>query len=215
MTKRRCRSRQRPPSKPPVQYSTGSSVRPMPASRGGFDQRQRHLGGIGVGLAVGLVVQVVELADLRVAGLEHLDVDLRRDRVDVVRIECGWQSAYIVSRQVQKLSSSWVWRSARARHRALERVRVPVRHARQHVAAEVLLWLTRHILADLRATHLRRRRFARSMPSHAAARQYRRNTKSSQAPGEVTRSMPALALRWLERISSRHWSCQCGALHPA
>jgi hypothetical protein len=51
------------------------------------DQCLRHRRRIRVGGAVGRVVQVVELADRRVAGFEHLDIELRGHRMQRRRIE--------------------------------------------------------------------------------------------------------------------------------
>jgi hypothetical protein len=50
--------------------------------RGGDDTRQQ--GAVGVRPAIDVVVQVVELAHRRVAGLEHLDEEVRRNRLEVV-----------------------------------------------------------------------------------------------------------------------------------
>ena len=44
-----------------------------------------HLGDVGIGLPVAVVVQIVELADAGEAGLQHLDIELRGDRLDLVR----------------------------------------------------------------------------------------------------------------------------------
>jgi hypothetical protein len=77
--KRRWRSDSGLPSKPPTMYSTGSSVRRMPVSRAASISACDIAVGIVVGPAVGLVVQVVELAHAGVAGFQHLDVELRGD----------------------------------------------------------------------------------------------------------------------------------------
>ena len=50
-----------------------------------LDQRQRHLRRIGVGATIGRVMQVMELADLGIAGLEHLDIELGGDGLQFIR----------------------------------------------------------------------------------------------------------------------------------
>ena len=51
--------------------------------RGGY--ALGHLGDIGVRLSVAVVMEIVELADAGEAGFKHLDIELRRDRLDLVR----------------------------------------------------------------------------------------------------------------------------------
>ena len=75
-----------------VMYSTGSRVRPMPASRAASTSASDIARRIGIGRAVGLMMQVVEFADLRVAGLEHFDVELRGDRVQLVRTDAAGEA---------------------------------------------------------------------------------------------------------------------------
>ena len=90
--------------------------------------------GVGIGRAAGLVVQIVELGDAAVAGLQHLDIGQRGDRLDVFG---GQQSRkrYISCRQVQKLSSPGPPPLGHAGHRPLEGVAVEVGHRRQQRAA--------------------------------------------------------------------------------
>ena len=56
----------------------------MPGRAGGGDDALGHLGAARVGRAVGRVVQIVELGDGGEARLQHLDIKLRRDRLDLV-----------------------------------------------------------------------------------------------------------------------------------
>ena len=67
---------------------------------------------IGIGLAVAIVVQIVELADAGEARLQHLDIELRRDRLDMRPASCVSAKRYITSRQLQKLSAEGPRRSA-------------------------------------------------------------------------------------------------------
>ena len=68
---------------------------------------------VGIGRAVAVVVQVVELADRGEAGLQHLDIELRGDRLDLRPASCVSAKRYITSRQVQKLSAAGPRVSAR------------------------------------------------------------------------------------------------------
>ena len=55
---------------------------------------RRHLAEVGIRPAVDVVMQVVELADGGEAGLEHLHVGERRDRLDVVRRELAEEAVH-------------------------------------------------------------------------------------------------------------------------
>ncbi len=52
----------------------------------GSENAQRHLGRVGIGRAVGGVVQVMEFGDMAEAALQHLHVELGGDRLDVVGV---------------------------------------------------------------------------------------------------------------------------------
>ena len=60
-------------------------------ARGGrsIDQRLGHRGAVRVRRAVGLIVQVVKLAHGRIAGLEHVRIALRRDRIQALGRHAG------------------------------------------------------------------------------------------------------------------------------
>ena len=58
------------------------------------------------------MMQVVELADLRVAGLEHLDVELRRDRVQVVRADAPGERVHRLRARSRSCRRAFAWRSA-------------------------------------------------------------------------------------------------------
>ena len=57
---------------------------PDPCRGRGIDQRLGHRTAVRVGRAVRLVVQIVKLAHGRIAGLEHVRIALRRDRVQAL-----------------------------------------------------------------------------------------------------------------------------------
>ena len=64
--------------------NTGSSVRPMPRVAAAADDALGHLARSGIGRAVGRVMQIMEFADRGKAGLQHLDIERRGDRLDIV-----------------------------------------------------------------------------------------------------------------------------------
>ena len=67
------------------------------ADAGGFgcaQQGQGQLGVVGIGQAVGLVVDVVEFADGGVAGLQHLDVEPGGDGFDLLRGQLGGEAVH-------------------------------------------------------------------------------------------------------------------------
>ena len=64
---------------------------------GGVGQRPRQLERVGVRRAVGVVLQVVELADLRVAAAQQLDVQLRRDRAQLLRRDAQRDAVHAVA----------------------------------------------------------------------------------------------------------------------
>uniref|UniRef100_A0A0S6YZH3 Uncharacterized protein n=1 Tax=Mizugakiibacter sediminis TaxID=1475481 RepID=A0A0S6YZH3_9GAMM len=101
----------------------------------GLDERQRHRLGRRVGAAVGAVVQVVELAHLRVAGLEHLRVELRGDRAQLVGADAAGEGVHGLAPTPEAVVVAAA-ALGQPGHRALEGVRMQVGHARQHEAAE-------------------------------------------------------------------------------
>ena len=110
---------------------------------------RRHLAEVGVRPPVDVVMQVVEFADRREAGLEHLHVGERRDRLDVVGRQLAEEAVHhlapgpeAVMRRASLLGES--------RHAALERVAVQVRHAGDREARDVLRAVARRIRRDAR-----------------------------------------------------------------
>ena len=57
-----------------------------PARLGGGEAAKPHLGRIGIGAAVGLVMEVVKLPDGGIAGLRHLDIGLGGNGLKFIRI---------------------------------------------------------------------------------------------------------------------------------
>ena len=102
-----------------------------------LEDRPGQLGRIGVLAAIGLVVQVMELADRGVAGLEHLDVDLRGDRAQLVRADPLDKPVHHLAPGPERcLASGEPLRAAG--HRPLKGVAVHVGHAGQDHAGQAL-----------------------------------------------------------------------------
>src|SRR5690606_33240791 len=103
----------------------------------GAQQRARHRRRILVAAATRRVVQVVELADAGVAGLEHLRVQLRRDRVQRVRVEALGHAVHGLAPGPERLLGIAL-ALGHAGHRPLERVGVQVRDAGEREHADIL-----------------------------------------------------------------------------
>ena len=178
--KRFCRSDSARPSKPPVMYSVGSSVSPMPVSRAASISASDIAAGSAYGWPFGLMMQIVEFADVRVAGLEHLDVKLRGDRAQRIRIDAAGERVHRLAPGPERIVRIGL-PFGEAGHRALERVRMHVRHRR---AARIGRGI-RHRRARRRRSRARwrprrRRRCARSLPSRAAARRCLQRSRASR-----------------------------------
>ena len=61
------------------------------------DEAQRHLRRVRIGLSGRIVVHVMELADRRVAGAQHLDVQVGRDVFQLVGVEQGGEAVHQVA----------------------------------------------------------------------------------------------------------------------
>ena len=106
-------------------YSTGSSVRRMPVSRAAAISARDIAAGIGVRPAVGRVVQVVEFADRGVAGFQHLDVQLRGDRLQRFGVEARGEAVHGFAPGPERVLGIGL-ALGQAGHRALERMRMQV-----------------------------------------------------------------------------------------
>ena len=97
----------------------------------------RHLGEVAVGAAVGRVMQIVELGDGGVARLQHLAIELGRDRLGVVGAEPVDEAVHHLPPGPETvLAGSGAF--GQPGHRALEGVAVEVRHAGERDAADAL-----------------------------------------------------------------------------
>ena len=105
--------------------------------RGRVGERLRHRRRIGVAAAVVVVLQVVELADLGVAAGEQLDVQVRRDRAQLLRRDAQRDAVHAVAPRPEVVVRR-VAAFGEAGEGALEGMAVRVDQARQHRAGERL-----------------------------------------------------------------------------
>ena len=104
---------------------------------GGGDDGARHRRRIVVGTAVRLVMHVVELADRRVTGHQHLGVKLRGHGVKAVGIHAASEGVHLLAPGPEAVGGiGLVFREAR--HRSLEGMRMRIRHTRQPVTGQQL-----------------------------------------------------------------------------
>ena len=103
---------------------------------GGRDQGARHRGRVVVWVAVGLVVQVVELADGGVAGFQHFRVELHRHGVQRIGIQPAGEAVHQLAPGPEAVGRIGLV-FGQAGHRALEGVRMGVRDAGQREAAGI------------------------------------------------------------------------------
>jgi hypothetical protein len=110
---------------------------------GGRGDARGHLGRIRVRPAIGLVVHVVEFAHAREPALEHVDVRLRGDGLDVVGRHARHEAVHELAPapEVVRLRPAILGESG---HAALEAVAVHVRHAGQHDAGNLVAGLRRY-----------------------------------------------------------------------
>ena len=140
-----------------------------PGLRRGRGNARRHLAEIGIGPAVDVVMQIVELGDRREAGFQHLHIGEGRDRLDVIGREPREEAVHHLAPGPEAVGGRPA-ALGEAGHAALERVAVQVGQAgaaqrRRRCSAPALAAFaaTRH--DDGRP----RRRRARRAPSRPAA----------------------------------------------
>ncbi len=102
----------------------------MPVAVGGGGDAGRHLRRIVVGPAIGRVVQIVELADRGEPGFEHLDIELRGDRLDIVWRQLVEEAVHHLPPGPEAVAAG-TGDLGEAGHAALEGVAVQVGHAGQ------------------------------------------------------------------------------------
>ena len=98
---------------------------------GGGDNARRHLGGIGIGRSVGVVVQVVELGDGAVAGFQHLHLHEAGNRLDIIGSEPLQKLVHQCTPCPEAVASAGATGLAQASESALECMAVQVDRRRQ------------------------------------------------------------------------------------
>ena len=100
---------------------------------GGAQQAERHLGRIGISLALGVVVQVMKLTDAGETRLQHVDIEAGGNGLQLRGAELGGKSVH-----ERAPAPEAVLRVAAVLGQpgqcALKSMRVQIRHARQHRA---------------------------------------------------------------------------------
>src|ERR1700761_156865 len=94
-----------------------------------FDQGQRHRLGLCVRRAVGAMMQVLELAALGVARLEHFYIELRGNRLELFRPDRGGEGVHGFAPGPEAVVTAAL-ALGQASHGALERMRMEVGHTR-------------------------------------------------------------------------------------
>ena len=107
----------------------------------------RHLAEVGVGPAVDVVMQVVELADRGEADLEHLHVGEGGDRLDVIGRKPGEEAIHHLAPGPEAVGGLATM-LGKAGHAALERMAVQVGQARHGDTGEVLGAVARGAVGD-------------------------------------------------------------------
>ena len=107
----------------------------------------RHLGDVSVWRPVGVVMQIVELADAGEAGFQHLRVELRRDRLDIVGRDRERDAIHHLAPGPEIVrAGAAIFR--KPRHGALKSVAVEVRHAGDADRMALVVGLGRSVGVD-------------------------------------------------------------------
>ena len=104
----------------------GKQRQPDAGLLGGLNNAQRKLRRVGIGFAAGLVVQIVELADRSVTGLEHLHLHVGGDGLDMLGRQLFQKPVHQLAPGPEGVA--WVGAAAlrQSRHSALECVAVQI-----------------------------------------------------------------------------------------
>ena len=96
---------------------------------GGARNSRRHLGRIGIGRAIVVVMEIVEFPDARVALLEHLDIEQRRDRFRVFGSHLQREAIHRLAPCPERVRGVAAY-FGEAGHAALEGVTMQARYSR-------------------------------------------------------------------------------------
>ncbi|MNT01991.1 hypothetical protein D3C72_1364780 [compost metagenome] len=150
-----CRVRRRP-----TEIGVGVEHRQQGQADAGLPGRSSnlhaHLGAIGVGAAIGIVVQVVEFADAGEAAFQHFHVGLGGDGLHCIRAQMGQEAVHQFTPAPETVAVA-ATDLGQAGHAALEGVAVQVRQARHqdgHAGIAILRCLPARDRGDAPFLHL-------------------------------------------------------------
>ncbi len=112
-----------------VRVETRQQCEPDAGDLGGSRNSRRHLGRIGVGRAIVVVMQIMEFPDARIALLEHLDIEQRCDGFGVFRGHLQREAIHRLApcpERIRGVAACF----GEPRHAALERVTMQARYSR-------------------------------------------------------------------------------------
>ena len=127
---------QRLAAKARMHIQRGQQRQPDAGALRGAHQGQRHLGRIGIGAAGRVVVHVMEFADLGVAGLQQLGIELCGNRLELIGVDAQRGAVHAVAPAPEVVMAA---RAAfgQAGDRALKRMAVGIDQPRQQRAAQL------------------------------------------------------------------------------
>ncbi len=123
---------------PAAGIDAGHQRQPHPGGVGGGQDAQGEFAAVLVGRAVRLVLQVVELAERGGAGLQHLDLQLGGDGLDILRTNAAEEAVHQLPPAPETVAGA-AGLLGEPGHGALEGVRVQVRQARHHGACQACI----------------------------------------------------------------------------
>ena len=125
----------RGPAKGAVRVKARQQCEADAGDLGGSRNSRRHLGRIGIGRAIVVVMQIVEFPDARKTLLEHLDIEQRCDGFGVFRGHIQREAIHRLAPCPERIRGIAA-RFGKARHATLERVTMQARYSgdRQRVA---------------------------------------------------------------------------------
>ena len=112
-----------------VRVETRQQCEPDAGDLGGSRNSRRHLGRIGIGRAIVVVMEIVEFPDARIALLEHLDIEQRCDGFGVFGSHLQREAIHRLAPCPERIRGVAA-RFGEAGHAALERVTMQARYSR-------------------------------------------------------------------------------------